>query len=272
MPSLRYAAINVDDHYGRMILDALPGHVQSLGYGLVNDQTDASSGADIRGRLQHIGTDGMTLQVQTPWGQGTLSSHLYGRFNASNLLAVLAALLLLGVSLEQALQRLAQTRSVAGRMEKFGGAGGRPLVIIDYAHTPDALEQVLTTIRDHCRQRVICVFGCGGERDREKRPVMGRIATTLADVTIVTDDNPRGENGDDIVGEILAGVRADDSQVSVVRDRAAAITRAVEQARPGDVVLIAGKGHEDYQLTGGQRLDFSDRRQVEDVLQGKAYG
>ena len=271
MPALRYAVINADDSYGHTLLDTLPAHVRSLGYSLVNDQRHAAGRAEIRGHLQQLGADGMTMTIETPWGQGILASHLFGRFNARNLLAVLGTLLLLGIPFDEALKRLADTRSVAGRMEHLGGESGQPLVVIDYAHTPDALQQALETVREHCRGHVYCVFGCGGERDRHKRPVMGRVAAQLADMTIITDDNPRGEDADRIVEEILAGMD-DRVRVSVIRDRAAAIATAVQQAATGDVVLIAGKGHEDYQLVGQRRIHFSDRQQAEESLKRMAYG
>jgi UDP-N-acetylmuramoyl-L-alanyl-D-glutamate--2,6-diaminopimelate ligase len=209
--------------------------------------------------------DGLTLHVRSSWGDGELASPLLGRFNAANLLAVLAVLLESGVPIAEALGRLARLRTVAGRMERLGG-GPRPLVVVDYAHTPDALTQVLAALREHCRGRLHCVFGCGGERDAGKRPLMGEVAETLADRVIVTDDNPRHEDGDRIVAQILAGLR-EPARATVERNRARAIAAAIAAATPGDVVLVAGKGHEDYQQVGDLRLPFSDVALVRDLLE-----
>jgi UDP-N-acetylmuramoyl-L-alanyl-D-glutamate--2,6-diaminopimelate ligase len=158
--------------------------------------------------------------------------------------------------------RLARVRSVAGRMECFGG-DGRPLVVVDYAHSPDALEKALAAVREHAREQVICVFGCGGNRDRGKRPQMGRIAETLADVVVLTDDNPRFESPEAIVAEIRGGMRG---SPEVIHDRVAAIRWAVGRAGTGDVVLVAGKGHEDTQQVGDRRLPMSDRQIVSELL------
>jgi UDP-N-acetylmuramoyl-L-alanyl-D-glutamate--2,6-diaminopimelate ligase len=152
-------------------------------------------------------------------------------------------------------------------MECFGGGLKQPLVVVDYAHTPDALEKALQAARGHTRGRLWCVFGCGGERDRGKRPQMGAIAEALADRIVVTDDNPRGEDGDAIVAEILTGIR-DHSRVSVERERAKAVERAVRGALPGDVVLVAGKGHETDQVIGTTKLHYSDRETAARLTEG----
>lgn len=270
-PSLRYAVINAGDTYGASLLAALPSRVQTVSYQLLNDQQAVAPGADVRGRIQQMGSHGMTLCIESPWGQGCLSSTLLGRFNAENLLAVLATLVQLGVSFDEALQRIAATKAVPGRMEHFGGADGQPLVVVDYAHSPDALQQVLRTLREHCQRDLLCVFGCGGDRDRGKRPLMGQIAERWADRVIITDDNPRSESSTGIIADILAGL-AQAEHVEVIADRAQAIVWAIGQAREGDVVLIAGKGHEDYQIIGEQRQPFSDREQVMSVLQESGHG
>jgi UDP-N-acetylmuramoyl-L-alanyl-D-glutamate--2,6-diaminopimelate ligase len=166
------------------------------------------------------------------------------------------------MSLDEAARRLARVRAVAGRMECFGGGAG-PLVVVDYAHTPDALEKVLLALREHTQGRLYCVFGCGGDRDRGKRPVMGEIAERLADVVVVTDDNPRHEPPEQIVAQIRAGMRA---EPRVIHDRVDAIRWAVEQAGSGDVVLVAGKGHEETQQVGDARLPLSDRQTVTELL------
>jgi UDP-N-acetylmuramoyl-L-alanyl-D-glutamate--2,6-diaminopimelate ligase len=163
----------------------------------------------------------------------------------------------LGVAFERMVSVLEQLLPVRGRMGRIGGGVGQPLVVVDYAHTPDALEQSLTALRAHCAGRLIAVFGCGGERDAGKRPLMGAIAERLADVAVVTDDNPRGEDGDVIVSQILAGLQHPAAAI-VERDRAAAIGHALALAGVGDVVLIAGKGHETYQEGAAGRRPFDD--------------
>ena len=151
-------------------------------------------------------------------------------------------------------------------MECFGGGPRRPLVVVDYAHSPDALEQALIAARAHCRGQLWCVFGCGGERDRGKRPQMGAIAERLADRVVVTDDNPRHEDGDAIVAEILAGMERR-ARAQVQRNRAAAVAHTINTAAPGDVVLVAGKGHETSQVIGDRELPYSDRDTVTTLLQ-----
>jgi UDP-N-acetylmuramoyl-L-alanyl-D-glutamate--2,6-diaminopimelate ligase len=194
---------------------------------------------------------------------------LLGRFNAANLLAAMGALLASGMGFDAALERLSHVQPVPGRMNGYGGKGGQPLVVVDYAHTPDALEQVLIALRAHTSGSLCCVFGCGGDRDRSKRPLMAKVAERLADRIIITDDNPRSENPGVIVADILAGLANVDA-VSVIHDRATAIREAIADASPDDVVLVAGKGHEEYQLLGAQRLAFSDAGQVKQAL--KAWG
>jgi len=265
MPGLSHAAINGDDTFGQVLLEQLPATVKPVVYTLgqaVFEQTV------VRGQLLKISREGLELEVETPWGNGTFTSPLLGRFNASNLLAVLATLLVAGMPFSAALRRLETLRTVPGRVERFGSAG-QPLVVVDYAHTPDALEQVLLTLRDHCEGELWCVFGCGGDRDKGKRPLMGAIAARLADHVVVTDDNPRHEDGQHIVEEILAGMRTP-QLARVMRARDAAIAHAIKQAGSNDVVLIAGKGHEDYQQVGDKKFPFSDREQVEAVLRAAA--
>jgi UDP-N-acetylmuramoyl-L-alanyl-D-glutamate--2,6-diaminopimelate ligase len=201
--------------------------------------------------------EGLAFQLRTPWGVHTVSSHLLGRFNVANLLAVVACLGALGEPFARIVETVGQLQPVNGRMSRLGGLHGQPLVVVDYAHTPDALEQALTAVRAHCAGRLICVFGCGGERDAGKRPLMGAIAARLADIAIVTDDNPRGEDGDAIVAQIVAGMAAARA-MTVERDRATAIAVALQLARSGDVVLIAGKGHETYQDGAAGKRPFDD--------------
>ncbi len=276
---LRYAALNADDPAHRTMLAALPASTE-LGtelalYGFGPDLAATVRGRGIgrdarwlQGHVLAAGPAGLHLAVAGSWGAGELRSALLGRFNAGNLLASLAVLLLMGLPLADALAGLARVRAVPGRMERFGGHGGRPLVIVDYAHTPAALAAVLESLKAFCRGRLWCVFGCGGGRDRGKRGQMGGIAERLADRVVVTDDNPRDEDPEAIVAEILAGMRRP-AAAEVLHDRAAAIAYAVGQADAQDIVLVAGKGHEDYQLVQGRRLPFSDRQHVA-LLVGEA--
>lgn len=251
-PGLRHAVINTDDAFGRTVLGQLPPGVRALGYGL----RAAAQGPDLRGYVRRQDSQGLVLAVEGHWGRAEIETPLLGRFNASNLLAVLGVLLAHGLSLECAVSRLRDVPQVPGRMACFGG-GAHPLVVVDYAHTPDALAQVLDALRAHAAGRVWCVFGCGGNRDKGKRAEMGAAAERLADFIILTDDNPRQEDPWTIIAGIQAGLRKPDAAY-VERDRARAIGRALTLAAAGDVVLVAGKGHEDYQLVGDERRPFSD--------------
>jgi UDP-N-acetylmuramoyl-L-alanyl-D-glutamate--2,6-diaminopimelate ligase len=262
-PGLSWAILNLDDVFGQSLAERFAGKPELLGYSLAGG-FKASEIPQIRTTRMELGGQGMRLEVDTPWGQGELRSALLGRFNAENLLATVAVLLALGFSLKDALQRLAGAQPVRGRMESFGGVG-QPLVVVDYAHTPGALNQVLRALRSHCRGRLWCVFGCGGDRDAGKRPQMARVAEQLADRLIITDDNPRHEAPGAIVRDMLAGLIAPQA-VQVIHDRGRAIATAIQQAGPNDVVLVAGKGHEEVQLIGGQTVPFSDRQQVSSWL------
>ena len=264
VPGLRAAAINGDDPEGLRLLAALPPAVHAVAYGMDGAVAGRDDACFVHGEVLRADGAGLELAIRSSWGEGRLHSSLLGRFNAANLLASLSVLLLMEMPLEVALQRLAAARAVPGRMERFGG-GDAPLAVVDYAHTPAALEAVLLTLRALQPARLWCVFGCGGERDADKRPAMGRIAERYAQRLIVTDDNPRGEDPAAIVSQILSGM-ARPAAVEVIHDRAAAIARALEQAAPGDVVLIAGKGHECWQLVAERRIPFSDREQVAALL------
>ena len=260
-PGLRAAVINIDDGFGRALAPRLPPGVRCLTTGI------GSTDADVRADAIRGSDAGLAFELHTPWGEAEIRSALLGRFNVANLLGVAAALGALGVRFDALRDALAALVPVPGRMSRLGG-GSAPLVVVDYAHTPDALEQALTVLRAHCRGTLICVFGCGGERDAGKRPEMGAIAARLADRAIVTDDNPRGEDGDAIVAAIRSGM-PDGAAVSVQRDRAAAIAAAVASARSGDVVLIAGKGHEPYQEFAGMRRPFDDRAVARAALEAR---
>ncbi|GGC02115.1 UDP-N-acetylmuramoyl-L-alanyl-D-glutamate--2,6-diaminopimelate ligase [Dickeya fangzhongdai] len=252
--------INADDNVGRRWLSRLPEAVAVS----VAGKIDAGRAHWLKATRIDYHDSGFTVQFDSNWGAGEINSRLMGEFNVSNLLLALATLLSLGYSLEQLVKTGSALQPVCGRMEVFL-AGGRPTVVVDYAHTPDALEKALAAARLHCRGVLWCVFGCGGDRDRGKRPLMGAIAEQLADRVIVTDDNPRSEDPQAIVTDILSGL-LDAGRVQVIAGRAEAVTSAVMQAGADDVVLVAGKGHEDYQLVGNERLDYSDRITVARLL------
>ncbi len=255
MEGLKYAVINYDDAFGRNLLAGIGARIKTLSYGI--------EGGDIRAREVRVLPSGLSLRISTPYGETELNSPLIGRFNVYNLLAVLATLLVLGVKLDEAAARLSKAQAPAGRVERFGGTKGSPLVVVDYAHTPDALEKILQALREHAHGKLWCVFGCGGDRDRGKRPMMGEIAERLADIVVVTDDNPRHESGDAIIADIREGMQ---TSPQVIRDRRAAIATAIRGAGEGDIVLIAGKGHEDYQQVGDERFPYSDREAIRKIL------
>jgi len=246
-PGLRMSVINADDAFGRRIAAKLNAQTKPLlTYGIAE--------GDVRAVSLQLHQQGLTMQVTTSQGDALVNAAVLGRFNAYNVLAVLAALLALKVDLQAAVAAIAKIRPVPGRMQQFGG-GDKPLVVVDYAHTPDALEKVLSTLREQTTARLICVFGCGGDRDSGKRPLMGAVAARLADSVIVTSDNPRSEDPAGIIEQVVSGI---EGAYLAEPDRAAAIRQAVQSARDGDIVLVAGKGHEDYQEIAGVKTPFSD--------------
>ena len=263
-PGLKAAAINIDDAFGRELARKLPAGVRGWRLSSTGDPQADVVASDIA-----TSAEGVAFNVRTPWGEKRMRSRLLGRFNVANLLAVIGCLGALGESFERIAGAIEALEPVNGRMNRIGGLHGLPLVVVDYAHTPDALEQALTALRAHCEARLVCVFGCGGERDAGKRPQMGGIAERLADAVIVTDDNPRGEDGDAIVAQILAGMTRPQAAI-VQRDREAAIRSALKMAHTGDVVLIAGKGHETYQEGAGGKRAFDDMAIARLALEDRA--
>ena len=256
LPGISRLVINIDDPFGHELAKEFCGQARCLTFG-INNASAKLFATNIR-----LHNRGLSLDLVWRDQEARLDSRLIGRFNIENLLAVTGALLSAGLPLQQIVRRLAQVPPVPGRMEQFGRAG-EPQIVVDYAHTPDALKNALEAAREHCKGRLICVFGCGGDRDRGKRPLMGEIAGKLADRVILTDDNPRSESGDAIITEIRAGMQEDPV---VERDREAAIRLAIDEADENDLVLIAGKGHEDYQINGDEVRHFSDRETVEAIL------
>lgn len=257
---LESAVINRDDEFSASLEAVLAPGVECIDYSLRPGAAAVSAGPI------SYHDNGLQAPVHTPWGEGLLRSPLAGDFNLSNLLAALSAACLAGMSLEQALEQLAVLVGIDGRMQYVPNQVGVQLVV-DYSHTPDALAKALVALRAHTRGRLHCVFGCGGDRDKEKRPLMGRIASEHADQLIVTSDNPRGENPLSILEDIRTGVTV--PAVFEV-DRAAAIALAVAEASPGDCVLVAGKGHETYQEIDGQRRPFSDVEQARAALEARS--
>ena len=265
-PGLRAAAVNLDDAFGRELFAAVGGKVHAIGF-----SSRGAAGASVRAEDLHLDGRGIRFMLHAGGQAHPVRSPLLGRFNVDNLLAVAATLFALGMAPALVAETLSQLVPVDGRMNRLGGEAGQPLVVIDYAHTPDALEQALASLRGHTAGRLLCVFGCGGERDTGKRPQMAAIAERLADRVVVTDDNPRREDGDAIVAGILSGF-ADPSRVVVQRDRARAIALAIAEAGADDVVLVAGKGHEPYQEIDGIRHPFDDTEVARDLLRTRAAG
>ena len=259
---LRYAVINADDSFGSALLDAIPPGVAPIAYRLENDPFRTRFPAQwVIGRNLQFDASGLSMDVYTPWGSGSLQCGLLGRFNASNLLATLASLCVAGLPFAEVMKRLAETDTVPGRMERFDMGAGHPLVVVDYAHTAAALEAVLQSLRAHCRGKMWCVFGAGGDRDRGKRPLMGAVAERYADAIVLTDDNPRTEDAQQIVSDVCSGLK-NPGVVHVEHERAHAIDWVLQHAGEHDIVLIAGKGHETVQVVGTRAVPFSDREYV----------
>ena len=268
-PDIHYRVINMGDATGRRLAEALAPDVPLTavwtGVGAYRESSDTF----VHARRVLAANGGLTLEFDSSWGSGAIHSRLIGDFNAENLIVVLAVLLNWEVPLREAVAALSAAVAPPGRMEAFRGTTGQPLAVVDYAHSPDALGKALRAARRHCRGRLWCVFGCGGDRDPGKRPMMGAIAAELADQLIVTDDNPRTEDPQAIIDAIIEGIPSG-QPVRVIRERARAIATAIGEAGGDDIVVIAGKGHEDYQIYGTISQPFSDRDEVQRLLGGAA--
>jgi UDP-N-acetylmuramoyl-L-alanyl-D-glutamate--2,6-diaminopimelate ligase len=267
-PELKHAVLNLDDVQGVHLARSLAGRVNRAGYSCF---AGVAARAGLEGYAEahaiDVSSGGIAFDLKSSWGEARIESEQLGRFNVSNLLGVLTTMLVSGVPFRRAAAALADLRPVAGRMQKLGGKG-RPVVVVDYAHSPDALEKTLVALKDVARAgggRLIAVFGCGGDRDRGKRPLMGAVASRHADAIVVTSDNPRGEEPAAIIAEIEAGLTV---AHEAIEDRREAIARAIASADSSDVVLLAGKGHETYQEVAGRRLPFSDTLEAERALAG----
>lgn len=260
---LRFAVFNADDHYANVLSTKISDAVHCLRYSLTDSQ------ADVWIEKPVFAVNGVKTILHTPWGSQKCYSPLLGQFNLSNLVAVITVLASMGFSLDDLIEKISGLHTVPGRMERVKPWADID-VVVDYAHTPDALRQALKAMRLHGDGSLWCVFGCGGERDKDKRAQMGSVAEKLADKVIVTCDNPRSESAQHIVDDILSGFsRSPNGSPFVELDRAKAIAWTIEHAKPGDHVLIAGKGHESYQYIGEQRLAFSDVEHAHWALEGR---
>ena len=263
---LKTAVLNRDDAFGADLAAKLAAQGKSvMTYGLNKDFLGKN---DIAVNSMQLNDTGMRLDVTTPKGAATICANVIGQFNAYNLIAVLATLLVSDIALVDAVKAISTIKPVAGRMQQCGG-GNQPLIVIDYAHTPDALEQVLKSLSEQLAQdsQLICVFGCGGDRDKGKRPLMGKVSSSLASRVIVTSDNPRGESATSIIQAVMAGAN---QRMESIENRADAIKQAIKTAKKGDVVLIAGKGHENYQEIAGVKYPFNDMQVAQEALREMA--
>ncbi|MFM0326245.1 UDP-N-acetylmuramoyl-L-alanyl-D-glutamate--2,6-diaminopimelate ligase [Caballeronia glebae] len=274
-PSLKTAIVNRDDAAGQRLIESLRGKVRTIAYGV-----EMPAGAAPRVDALLLATQvratatGTAFHLSSDWGEADVEVGTLGTFNVSNLLSVLGVLLEVGVPFNAAITRIEKLESVNGRMERLGGrvASDEPLVVIDYAHTPDALDKTLTALRPIAQARggeLVCMFGCGGDRDATKRPLMGEIAERLADQVVITSDNPRSEDPVSIIGQIAAGM-TDAAKARRVEDRASAILQAIRSAAREDVVLLAGKGHEATQEIMGKKRAFSDQDHARLALAARA--
>ncbi|MDN5869805.1 MAG: UDP-N-acetylmuramoyl-L-alanyl-D-glutamate--2,6-diaminopimelate ligase [Nitrococcus sp.] len=258
-PGLGACVLNLDDDFGRRLADRLRA-AHTIGYSI-----DGAAGAVLRCLALEAQPRALRLALVAMGRPAALRVPLLGRFNAANVLAALGALLVLDLPLADALERLRRLRPVAGRMECHGG-NGRPWVVVDYAHTPAGLQAALAAMREHFPGRIWCVFGCGGDRDRGKRALMGALVRAKADRVVITSDNPRGEDPHRIIADIQAGADAD-SRVMIMPNRREAVIQSIRAADPEDAILVAGKGHEEVQLIGSERLPYSDRETVKRALE-----
>ncbi|WP_279500680.1 UDP-N-acetylmuramoyl-L-alanyl-D-glutamate--2,6-diaminopimelate ligase [Aeromonas veronii] len=254
------AVINRDDKLGAKWIER---YLAAVAFS-VNGPIENHSGRQLTAQQLDFHQQGFRAQINSSWGNGVLSAPLLGRFNVSNVLAAMGVMLVLGYDFHELLATAPKLQPVTGRMECFGG-GDTPLAVVDYAHTPDALEKALQALRVHCTGQLWCLVGCGGDRDRGKRPMMAAMAEQYADRVILTDDNPRTEEPARIMADMVAGLR-DPAAVQVEHDRVKAIVLAIGQASKQDIILVAGKGHEDYQIIGTDKRHYSDRETVAAAL------
>lgn len=262
---LQIAVINLNDTWAASLVEQVPVNVTRFTYAICD--ADKTMTADVYAKNLQQHARGLHADLVTPWGEGRLESPFFGRFNLSNLLAVITAACAQGADFHLVLKLVPQLVAAPGRLQAVNIDAAQDVqVLVDYAHTPDALENTLKAIHEHEAGRIWCVFGCGGERDTTKRPLMGRIAERLSQYVIVTNDNPRGEDPAVIAADIVKGLHNPQGCL-VIADRAQAIDFAIAQAKSEDIILIAGKGHEDYQIFADKTLPFSDAQHARLSLQ-----
>lgn len=268
-PGLSTVILNFDDPETQAWLDNLPRSVSAVLFAV--NQTEQQMPPEhhycIATQVRYL-PQGCNISLKTSWGENDLTISLLGEFNVANLLGALGAMLALGFDLQKLVSVCHLLRPVAGRMEVFENAQGANLVV-DYAHTPDGLEQALKAARIHCQGKLHCIFGCGGDRDQGKRSLMGQIAEQFSDQIIITNDNSRSENPQHIANDILAGCRVP-AEATVQLDRKLAIQKAIDNSQENDLILVAGKGHEDFQIIGSQKLPYNEREYVKHLLKGNA--
>lgn len=262
LPDLRFLIVNVDDQRQQQII--AQAHQDCAIWGYSFKQQKHEKARMLYASNISYSLNGIRCDVNFERQCAALALSIFGDFNLHNVLAVLATLLAIGEGLANAVAKLSKLKTIVGRMEPVQVTAEQPLVFIDYAHTPDALEKVLRALSKHKQHKIWLVFGCGGDRDRGKRALMGQVAVTGADEIVLTDDNPRLEDGGQIIDDIIQG--CGDSRFYIVRDRATAIDMVISKASNDDVVLIAGKGHEPYQDIGGKKIPYSDRAVAEQSL------
>lgn len=262
--SLKYSIINTDDEFGLELINRINGKHQVIGYSGLGRIKELNI-PFIRVQQSHFNQQGITASVISPWGSGLMQCNFMGRFYLNNLLAVVASLALKDIPFDAIISAIAKAPKIPGRMEKHGGENNQPLVIVDFAHTPDALKQVLLALQDHTSGEIWCVFGCGGDRDPGKRPIMGSVAELYADHLILTNDNPRTEDPAEIVKNVIKGIEKPE-RVVIEYERYRAIEHAIKAAKSEDVVVVAGKGHENYQIIGAETKSFSDAVAVQMIL------
>ena len=256
----RFAVLNLDDEYAMDMLNATAGDAEILAYSIHNEK------ADIIAKNIAYSSFGANFDCKTPFGDKKINLQMTGEFSIYNALAALCAGILSGIDIDTCIKALEATKNVSGRFEVVST---EPLIIVDYAHTPDGLDNVLRAAKELVKEdgELICLFGCGGDRDATKRPKMAQIADKLADKVIITSDNPRSEDPQQIITDILAGIKSlDGDRIFVEIDRREAIERAVKLSKPNDVIVVAGKGHEDYQILKNETIHFDDREEVKKAI------
>ena len=268
-PGLKNAIINIDDEYGLKFLDKLPDYLNVIAYSTRFKRLETTNNNIQFVYCESIDAEKLktTLNVKSPWGQVVIETSLLGAFNIDNCLVAFSALCLSGLTAKEVAKALSEFKGVPGRMEYFSKQDN-PLLIVDYAHTPDALEKALQALKPYCSGKLHCVFGCGGDRDTGKRSEMGSIVESLADHIVITNDNPRTESEEVIVEHILEGIK-DKSNVTVTYDRSEAITSTFLNADVDDIILVAGKGHETTQQIGTTFYPFSDRELARRLTEGE---